>query len=88
MLKRYLVEVLGIPEVPNSPKPIFRLAAENNLLPSAVERWLNYAKARTHTTHDYSGEKAKACLSLMDDFIRDAAALYKSLNKQDDNANA
>ena len=88
VLKRYLVEVLGIPEVPNSPKPIFRLAAENNLLPSAVERWLDYAEARTHTTHDYSGEKAKACLSLMGDFIRDAAALYQSLSKQNGNANA
>ncbi len=65
----------------NSPKPIFRLAAENNLLPSAVERWLDYAEARTHTTHDYSGEKAKACLSLMGDFIRDATALYQSLSK-------
>ena len=62
VLKRYLAEELGIPEVPNSPKPIFRLAAENNLLLTPVEQWLGYADARINTTHDYSGEKAKGHL--------------------------
>jgi flagellar biosynthesis component FlhA len=38
VLKRYLAEELSIPEVPNSPKPIFRLAAENNLLLTPVEQ--------------------------------------------------
>ena len=88
VLKRYLIEVMGIPDAPNSPKPIFRLAAENNLLPSAIARWLDYAEARIHTTHDYSGEKAKACLLLMEDFIRDATVLYQSLSKQDGNASS
>lgn len=32
-------------------------------------------KQRSHS------EKAKACLSLMGDFIRDATALYQSLSK-------
>ncbi|MDP1550081.1 MAG: nucleotidyltransferase substrate binding protein [Nitrosomonas sp.] len=62
VLKRYLAEELGIPEVPNSPKPIFRLAAENNLLVTPIEQWLGYADARINTTHDYSGEKAKGHL--------------------------
>ena len=47
--KRYLLEELGVPEVPNSPKPIFRLAAENNLLGGSIERWLCYADARIST---------------------------------------
>ncbi|MBU5614483.1 nucleotidyltransferase substrate binding protein [Geomonas azotofigens] len=38
ILKRYLMEELGIPDVPNSPKPIFRLGFENKLFPS-IERW-------------------------------------------------
>ena len=42
--KRYLTEELGIPEVPNSPRPIFRLACENNLLPSPIERWMEYSQ--------------------------------------------
>ncbi|MBF0108369.1 MAG: nucleotidyltransferase substrate binding protein [Magnetococcales bacterium] len=32
-LKRYLVEVLGLPKVPNSPKPIIRLASREQPVP-------------------------------------------------------
>lgn len=78
--KRYLLKELGVPEVPNSPKPIFRLAAENKLLGGSVERWLRYADARISTSHDYSGEKAKECLRLMADFIDDAIALYQTMS--------
>ena len=83
VLKRYLLEELGIPEVPNSPKPIFRLAFENNLLTSSIEQWLNYADARISTTLDYSGEKAQICLELMGDFIRDATQLYQTMSKNE-----
>ena len=78
-LKRYMVEELGLPDVPNSPKPVFRLAAENNLLAGPVERWLRHADMRTATAHDYSGEKAKDCLKTMESFVGDAVGLYKSL---------
>ncbi len=33
VLKRYLMEELGIAKPPNGPKPVFRLANENQLLP-------------------------------------------------------
>ena len=79
VLKRYLTETLGVPDTPNSPKPVFRLAHENDLLPTAVERWLRYADARVDTAHDYDGEKAKACLALAPDFIDDAASLYETM---------
>jgi nucleotidyltransferase substrate binding protein (TIGR01987 family) len=78
-LKRYLIEELGIPEVPNSPKPMFRLAAENGLLAGGVESWLRYANARVDTAHDYSGKKAEDCLGLTADFIGDAKGLYQKL---------
>ena len=58
VLKRYLTEELGLPEVPNSPKPIFRMASENALLSSPVGQWIAYADARIGTSHDYSGEKS------------------------------
>lgn len=82
VLKRYLLEELGIPEVPNSPKPIFRMAFENSLFASSIEQWMDYADARIGTSHDYSGEKALACLVLMDNFIDDAIGLYQTMSKQ------
>ena len=63
VLKRYLIEELGLAEVSNSPNPVFRLASENDLFRVPLEQWMRYASARTDTSHDYDGEKAKACLS-------------------------
>ena len=53
VLKRHLTDRLGVPDTPNSPKPVFRLAFENHLMDAPVERWLRYADARTGTSHDY-----------------------------------
>jgi hypothetical protein len=78
-LKRHLIDALGLPDVPNSPKPILKLAGENNLLPAPVATWLTYADARTATAHDYSGEKAAETLLIVENFIRDATALYQTL---------
>ena len=80
VLKRYLIEDLGVADVPNSPKPIFRLAHTNNLYASPLEQWLLYAEARIDTSHDYDGEKAQACLDLMRDFIDDAIGLYQTMS--------
>lgn len=82
VLKRYLKEELGIPEIPDSPKPIIRLAGENNLLPSSTEQWITYVNARIGTSHDYSGEKAVYALALMGDFITDAIAIYQTMSAQ------
>ncbi|MBF0419288.1 MAG: nucleotidyltransferase substrate binding protein [Magnetococcales bacterium] len=79
VLKRHLVEVMGLPDVPNSPKPVFRLADQNHLLPSPVETWFAYANARVNTTHDYSGSKAATTLTIIAPFIEDAIALYRGL---------
>jgi nucleotidyltransferase substrate binding protein (TIGR01987 family) len=83
VLKRYLLEELGLPETPNSPKPVFRIAFENNLLKSGVEKWLNYAEARIGTSHDYSGEKALAAIKIMPLFIEDAISLYQIMTKEE-----
>lgn len=80
ILKRYLIEELGIPDVPNSPKPVFRRAFENDLFATSLEEWLGYVDARIGTAHDYSGEKANACLEIMGDFIDDAMGLYQTMS--------
>ena len=77
-LKRYLTEELGLAEVRNSPKPVFRLANENQLLRD-LESWLKYADTRVDTAHDYSLEKADASLELMEEFIDDAIGLYQTM---------
>jgi nucleotidyltransferase substrate binding protein (TIGR01987 family) len=79
VLKRYLAEQMGLPDVPNSPKPILRIAAENQLLPSETEKWIHYANMRTSTAHDYSGEKAEAALDQMGAFIAESIQLYTEL---------
>lgn len=80
VLKRYLKNSLGLPDVPNSPKPLFRIANENQLLPTDVAQWLIYADSRIDTSHDYDGEKAKVALDLMGTFIKDSVALYETMS--------
>ena len=82
VLKRYLTEELGLPDIPKSPKPVFRFADENGLFASPLEQWLQYADARNDTSHDYDGEKAQASLTLMPDFIDDAIGLYQTMSKE------
>jgi nucleotidyltransferase substrate binding protein (TIGR01987 family) len=76
VLKRYLIEELGIPDMPNSPKPVIHIAFENKLFNADVKQWLKYADARTDTAHDYSEKKALKTLELTSDFVEDAIDLY------------
>lgn len=78
-LKRYLIEEIGLADVPNSPKPLLKLAGQNDLFASSVEQWLIYADARTSTAHDYSGEKAEETLAVVGDFVDDAIGLYQTM---------
>lgn len=80
VLKKYLEEEIGLAELPNGPKSIFRLANENRLLPSGIENWLKYNQARIDTSHDYSGEKADDALEIMNDFVDDAIGLYQTMS--------
>ena len=80
VVKRYLIDALGVADLPNSPKPIFRLAHQNHLLRAPVEQWLLYADKRNDTAHDYDCEKAKASLDVIADFIDDAIGLYQTMS--------
>lgn len=79
VLRRYLLENLGVPEVESSPKKIFRIANENKLFAAPIEQWLRYADARVGTSHDYSEGKAQEALDLMEDFIDDAIGIYQTM---------
>jgi len=77
-LKKYMEHDLGLVEIPNSPKPIFRLAYENKIFEN-IDDWINYANARIGTSHDYSEDKAKYALECMKNFINDAIQLYEKI---------
>lgn len=80
-LKKYLEHELGLPEVPNSPKPIFRLANENNFNLD-IEKWFEYGQVRIDTSHDYSEEKANIAVENIDNFIKDCILLYEKITKE------
>lgn len=82
VLRRYLIEELGIADTPNSPKGVFRFAHQNGLFAAPMEEWIRYADARISTSHDYSGDKAQACLKLMGGFIDDAIGLYQTMSEE------
>jgi nucleotidyltransferase substrate binding protein (TIGR01987 family) len=82
-LRRYLIDEVRLPSFPPSPRPIFRLAGENEVLDSPVERWMEYVNLRVGTTHDYSSEKAAAVLERVDDFISDAIGLYQAMTGEE-----
>lgn len=83
ILKRFLIEELGLANVPNSPKPILKLAAQSGMI-DELELWLQYADARTATSHDYSESKALASLALMPTFIVHSQKLFHKMCPSDD----
>ena len=79
VLRRHLIEALGIAEIPNSPRPIFRIADENRLLAAGAEQWELYVRTRIDTTHDYDEEKAARAIGVATGFIDDAIRLYTAM---------
>ncbi len=75
VLRRHLIEALGIVEIPNSPRPIFRIADENRLLAAGVGQWELYMRTRIDTTHDYDQQEAARAIGVMAAFIDDATRL-------------
>lgn len=78
-LRRHLTGSLGFPDVPNSPRPILRIADQNNLLAAGGEQWDRYVQTRIDTTHDYDQVKTENAIEIMPEFITDAIGLYMKL---------
>jgi len=80
LLLKYLEQEVGLVDVPSGPKPIFRLADQNNLLNARIDAWILYVNARNASSHDYSGEKAAETLRVIPDFLEDAVRLYQMIS--------
>lgn len=78
-LRRHLTDALGLTDVPNSPRPVFRIADQNNLLAAGGEQWDRYVQTRIDTTHDYNQVKAENAIEIIPEFIADAVGLYTKL---------
>ena len=74
-----MTEDLGLPDLPNSPKPLFRNAYENQLFRGPLEDWIQYSDSRIETSHDYDSVKAQHCLRIIDGYIEDAVGLYQTM---------
>lgn len=83
VLRRHLIYVLGNPQVPNSPRPVFRIAGNSGLLAANGDRWQTYVDARVNTTHRYDEEKAlRAVNTIVPQFISDAIDLYTAMAQE------
>ena len=80
VLRRYLVHRIGLTDVPNGPKPVFRLAGQNSLFHAPVDQWLMYAQTRIGASDDYDGSKTQAVLDVAADFVGDAIDLYETMS--------
>ena len=79
-IRKNLAEQQLLGRVPESPKPLFRLAHETGLIDMEIlERLFDYARARVHTGHDSSLENTEKVLSKIDGFIQDAAEIYQMM---------
>ena len=80
-IKKGLEEKVGLPKsaIPNGPKPLIRLAFENDLIVN-IENWNRYNQARINTSHDYAEEKAFGAMNVVDDFIEDVIKLYEQIS--------
>jgi len=80
-LKKYLTEGMGLPETPNSPKPIFKLALSGGAIDDA-ELWIDFNNKRIMSSHGYSGEKAEEVFQIIPAFIKEARALYETMTSE------
>ena len=81
-LRLHLTERFGVADVPNSPKPVFRLAFENDLFARSLEQWMVYADSRVGIMDDYEEQEVQQRLEIVGDFLRDAENLRRIIGKE------
>ena len=79
-LRCYMKDNLKITDVPNRPKPLFRMAIENQVLTSSLDRWMKYAQARIEFRNYDEAEIVRFCEESVNLFIEDSINLYQLLN--------
>lgn len=84
MLKRYLemaapnpaaIDELAFPD-------LIRSGSEQGLLRSGWDRWKDYRKARSITSHAYDEIKAMEVMVMLPDFLLEAQALLQALQRR------
>lgn len=84
MLKRYLelaspnpvaIDELAFPD-------LIRTASEQGLLRTGWDKWKDYRKARSITSHTYDQNKAIAVMQIVPDFLLEGLALLAELKKR------
>lgn len=78
-LKKYLEQDLGLNDIANSPKMIFKTAQSAGAIQDA-ELWMFFNYKRGDTSHDYSGEKAQEVFKVIGQFIDEAIPLYEKMS--------
>ncbi len=78
-VKRYLTEYQGYQET-MGPKPVIRLGGQLGILDAA--KWMEFHSARSATSHDYSEDKAKVTVEIIQSFYCEADKLYKNLKNR------
>ncbi len=77
-IRKYLLQEMGVKNVLDAPKALFRQAFTANVIDDA-EIWLVFTDARNATSHIYSEEKAAEVFAQIPDFIREAIMLYETM---------
>ena len=77
-LKAYLEENLKGSKIPNSPKAIFELAYEKNILSVPKEQWHKYIDMRDATSHDYSASQGSKAIDIIADLSCNSIELYQT----------
>ncbi len=78
-LRRHLSDELGVPDLGDGAKPIFRAADRNGLLSGGAERWFEYVKAYYMTSHEHDIAKFGHVMELIPAFLDDAVKLYEMI---------
>lgn len=78
-LKKHLEHDLGLHEVANSPKMIFKVAQSAGVLADA-SMWMQFNDKRGDTSHDYCGDKAEQVFQVIEKFIVEAIQVYEKIS--------
>ena len=81
-LRKYLIDEMGLVDIPASPNPVFRKADANKLI-SDAELWIDFNKKRGDTVHDYCGDKADETFAIIPAFITEAIGLYEVISGEE-----
>jgi len=84
MLKRYLEMTAANPaSVDEMAFPdMIRTASEQNLLQNGWDKWKDYRKARSTTSHTYNETKANEVMEIVPLFLQESQFLYEQLRKR------